>query len=108
MDIAQAPYMRAAALDPAGLDAAIQDLGRKKPQSVVPADQLVQDANALLARRSISSRVRLGGTLPTDTTPPRFKKRMVFAATGGWIVKVMRLRVINLMTVSIQKPVSTQ
>ena len=44
MDIAQAPYMRAAALDPAGLDAAIQDLGRKKPQSVVPADQLVQDA----------------------------------------------------------------
>ena len=76
------------------------------PQSPSPQPSLVP----VLPRssRSISSRVRLGGTLPTDTTPPRFKKRMVFAATGGWIVKVMRLRVINLMTVSIQKPVSTQ
>ena len=81
MDIAQAPYMRAAALDPAGLDAAIQDLGRKKPQSVVPADQLVQDANALLARGQVADAEREYTSILTrdqDATPPHYSLGLIW------------------------------
>ena len=81
MDIAQAPYMRAAALDPAGLDAAIQDLGRKKPQSVVPADQLVQDANALLARGQVADAEREYTSILTrdqDSTPAHYSLGLIW------------------------------
>ncbi len=57
-DAAQTAYMRAVTLDPDGLAATIRDLHQRKTQAAIPADRLIQDANALLARNQVTEAER--------------------------------------------------